>query len=133
MIWHSLKPKTKLETRIKSSSALIRKNRVFCKARDRLRLYFPKVFFVTAHGQPDWQYMEDYMKSIMDKSEQIINYLVIWTWSMYTILWKIISRDGQNVRVIIMPRFCPALVGFFKFFTIFGRMKKRRKLHTYNE
>ena len=28
-------------------------------------------------GQPDWQYMEDYMKAIMDKSEQIISDLQI--------------------------------------------------------
>lgn len=32
---------------------------------------------VTSTGEPDWQYMEDYMKSIMDKSEQIINNLQI--------------------------------------------------------
>lgn len=31
----------------------------------------------TLDGQPDWQYMEDYMKSIMDKSEQIISDLQI--------------------------------------------------------
>lgn len=28
---------------------------------------------VTSTGEPDWQYMEDYMKQIMDKSEQIIS------------------------------------------------------------
>lgn len=28
-------------------------------------------------GEPDWQYMEDYMRRIMDKSEQIISDLQI--------------------------------------------------------
>lgn len=28
---------------------------------------------ITPTGEPDWQYMEDYMKQIMDKSEQIIS------------------------------------------------------------
>lgn len=32
---------------------------------------------VTSTGEPDWQYMEDYMKQIMDKSEQIISDLQI--------------------------------------------------------
>ena len=32
---------------------------------------------VTSTGEPDWQYMEDYMKNIMDKSEQIISDLQI--------------------------------------------------------
>lgn len=32
---------------------------------------------VTSTGKPDWQYMEDYMKNIMDKSEQIISDLQI--------------------------------------------------------
>ncbi len=32
---------------------------------------------ITSTGEPDWQYMEDYMRSIMDKSEQIISDLQI--------------------------------------------------------
>ena len=36
-------------------------------------IYLP----ITSTGEPDWQYMEDYMKSIMDKSEQIISDLQI--------------------------------------------------------
>ena len=36
-------------------------------------LYLP----ITLTGEPDWQYMEDYMKAIMDKSEQIISDLQI--------------------------------------------------------
>jgi hypothetical protein len=32
---------------------------------------------ITSTGKPDWQYMEDYMRSIMDKSEQIISDLQI--------------------------------------------------------
>lgn len=32
---------------------------------------------ITSTGEPDWQYMEDYMKNIMDKSEQIISDLQI--------------------------------------------------------
>ena len=32
---------------------------------------------ITSTGQPDWQYMEDYMRKIMDKSEQIISDLQI--------------------------------------------------------
>ena len=32
---------------------------------------------ITSTGEPDWQYMEDYMKAIMDKSEQIISDLQI--------------------------------------------------------
>ena len=32
---------------------------------------------ITSTGEPDWQYMEDYMKQIMDKSEQIISDLQI--------------------------------------------------------
>ena len=34
---------------------------------------------ITSTGEPDWQYMEDYMKQIMDKSEQIISDLQIET------------------------------------------------------
>lgn len=36
-------------------------------------LYLP----VTSTGEPDWQYMEDYMRNIMNKSEQIISDLQI--------------------------------------------------------
>ena len=32
---------------------------------------------ITSTGEPDWQYMEDYMKVVMDKSEQIISDLQI--------------------------------------------------------
>ena len=32
---------------------------------------------ITSTGEPDWQYMEDYMRRIMDKSEQIISDLRI--------------------------------------------------------
>lgn len=32
---------------------------------------------ITSTGEPDWQYMEDYMRGIMDKSEQIISDLQI--------------------------------------------------------
>lgn len=32
---------------------------------------------ITSTGEPDWQYMEDYMRKIMDKSEQIISDLKI--------------------------------------------------------
>lgn len=32
---------------------------------------------IDANGEPDWQYMEDYMRRIMDKSEQIISDLQI--------------------------------------------------------
>ena len=32
---------------------------------------------ITSTGEPDWQYMENYMKQIMDKSEQIISDLQI--------------------------------------------------------
>ena len=32
---------------------------------------------ITSTGEPDWQYMEDYMKQIMDKSEQTISKLQI--------------------------------------------------------
>lgn len=32
---------------------------------------------ITSTGEPDWQYMEDYMRKIMDKSEQIISNLQI--------------------------------------------------------
>lgn len=32
---------------------------------------------IDANGEPDWQYMEDYVKQIMDKSEQIISDLQI--------------------------------------------------------
>lgn len=32
---------------------------------------------ITSTGELDWQYMEDYMRSIMDKSEQIISDLQI--------------------------------------------------------
>ena len=32
---------------------------------------------ITSAGEPDWQYMEDYMRAIMDKSEQIISDLQI--------------------------------------------------------
>ena len=32
---------------------------------------------ITSTGEPDWQYMEDYMKSVMDKSERIIANLQI--------------------------------------------------------
>ncbi len=32
---------------------------------------------ITSVGEPDWQYMEDYMKQIMDQSEQIISDLQI--------------------------------------------------------
>ena len=32
---------------------------------------------ITSTGEPDWQYMEDYMRRIMDKSEQIISDLQI--------------------------------------------------------
>lgn len=32
---------------------------------------------IDANGEPDWQYMEDYMKVVMDKSEQIISDLQI--------------------------------------------------------
>lgn len=32
---------------------------------------------VTSTGEPDWQYMEEYMRNIMDKSEQIISDLQI--------------------------------------------------------
>lgn len=32
---------------------------------------------ITSAGEPDWQYMEDYMRRIMDKSEQIISDLQI--------------------------------------------------------
>ena len=32
---------------------------------------------ITSKGEPDWQYMEDYMRRIMDKSEQIISDLQI--------------------------------------------------------
>ncbi len=34
-------------------------------------LYLP----ITSTGEPDWQYMEDYMKSIMDQSEKVIECL----------------------------------------------------------
>ena len=30
---------------------------------------------ITSTGEPDWQYMEDYMKALMDKSEHIIHNL----------------------------------------------------------
>ena len=33
----------------------------------------------TSDGQPDWQYMEDYMKSIMDQSEKVIKCLNTYT------------------------------------------------------
>lgn len=36
-------------------------------------IYLP----IISTGEPDWQYMEDYMKQIMDKSEQIISDLQI--------------------------------------------------------
>lgn len=32
---------------------------------------------ITSTGEPDWQYMEDYMRNVMDKSEQIISDLQI--------------------------------------------------------
>ena len=32
---------------------------------------------ITSVGEPDWQYMEDYMRRIMDKSEHIISDLQI--------------------------------------------------------
>ena len=32
---------------------------------------------IDANGEPDWQYMEDYMRRVMDKSEQIISDLQI--------------------------------------------------------
>ena len=32
---------------------------------------------IISTGEPDWQYMEDYMRIIMDKSEQIISDLQI--------------------------------------------------------
>ena len=32
---------------------------------------------ITSKGEPDWQYMEDYMRNIMDKSEQIVSDLQI--------------------------------------------------------
>ena len=32
---------------------------------------------ITSTGEPDWQYMEDYMRRIMDKSDQIISDLQI--------------------------------------------------------
>lgn len=38
-------------------------------------IYFP----ITIAGEPDWQYMEDYMKSIMDQSEKVIEYLNTYT------------------------------------------------------
>ena len=36
-------------------------------------IYLP----TTSTGEPDWQYMEDYMRNIMNKSEQIISNLQI--------------------------------------------------------
>ena len=36
---------------------------------EKTKIYLP----VSATGEPDWQYMEDYMRRIMDKSEQIIS------------------------------------------------------------
>ena len=43
---------------------------------DRVRNLVVKVP-ITSTGEPDWQYMEDYMRRIMDKSEQIISDLQI--------------------------------------------------------
>ena len=43
---------------------------------DRVRSLVVKVP-ITSTGEPDWQYMEDYMRRIMDKSEQIISDLQI--------------------------------------------------------
>ena len=40
---------------------------------DTLSVYLP----ATSDGQPDWQYMESYMKAVMDKSEQIVSDLQI--------------------------------------------------------
>lgn len=41
---------------------------------DRVRNLVIKVP-ITSTGEPDWQYMEDYMRQIMDKSEQILSEL----------------------------------------------------------
>lgn len=43
---------------------------------DRVRNLIIKVP-ITSTGEPDWQYMEDYMRRIMDKSDQIISDLQI--------------------------------------------------------
>lgn len=40
---------------------------------DALSVYLP----ITSTGEPDWEYMEDYMRRIMDKSEQVISDLQI--------------------------------------------------------
>ena len=40
---------------------------------EKAKIWLP----ITSTGEPDWQYMEDYMRRIMDKSEQIISDLQI--------------------------------------------------------
>ena len=40
---------------------------------EKAKIWLP----ITSTGKPDWQYMEDYMRNIMDKSEQIISNLQI--------------------------------------------------------
>ena len=40
---------------------------------EKAKIWLP----ITSTGEPDWQYMEDYMKQIMDKSEQIVSDLQI--------------------------------------------------------
>ena len=40
---------------------------------EKAKIWLP----ITSTGEPDWQYMEDYMRIIMDKSEHIISDLQI--------------------------------------------------------
>ena len=40
---------------------------------EKAKIWLP----ITSTGKPDWQYMEDYMRNIMDKSEQIVSDLQI--------------------------------------------------------
>ena len=40
---------------------------------EKAKIWLP----ITSTGKPDWQYMEDYMRNIMDKSERIVSDLHI--------------------------------------------------------
>lgn len=56
----------------------LRESRSTCKVfvdelNRHIKTFFSIYLPITQAGEPEWQYMEDYMKSIMDKSEQIIS------------------------------------------------------------
>ena len=70
---------------------------------EKAKIYLP----VTSTGEPDWQYMENYMKKIMDESEQIISELQVVTSDNHVIEEKseTIKKDCLDKDKAILEEF----------------------------